>query len=137
MAQRDYIPIDVDDLPEQFELDIDDVTYNFGINYNEVGDFYTVDLYDEDMEPIVLGEKMVLDHPLWNSYADKRLPLRDIVPMDESGQAKAVNSETLGKIVFLFFDDLSPEEDMRSPDYVGIGLGDDTDDDDGDEDDGD
>lgn len=134
MAQRDYIPVDVDDLPEQFELDIDDVTYVFGINYNEVGGFYTVDLYDEDENPIVLGEKMVLNHRLWANLVDRRLPMRDIVPMDESGKAMDVNPETLGKTVFLYLDDLNPEEDIRSPDYVGVGLDDDEDGDDDDED---
>ncbi|MFC6202570.1 phage baseplate plug protein [Lactiplantibacillus nangangensis] len=132
MAQRDYIPVDVDDLPEQFELDIDDVTYVFGMNYNEVGGFYTVDLYDEDENPIVLGEKMVLNHRLWANLVDRRLPMRDIVPMDESGKASDVNPDTLGKTVFLYLDDLNPEEDIRSPDYVGVGLDDDEDGDDDD-----
>lgn len=134
MAQRDYIPVDVDDLPEQFELDIDDVTYVFGINYNEVGGFYTVDLYDEDENPIVLGEKMVLNHRLWANLVDRRLPMRDIVPMDESGKATDVNPKTLGQTVFLYLDDLNPEEDIRSPDYVGVGLDDNEDGDDDDED---
>ncbi|WP_436704229.1 phage baseplate plug family protein [Lactiplantibacillus plantarum] len=134
MAQRDYIPVDVDDLPELFELDIDDVTYVFGINYNEIGGFYTVDLYDEDENPIVLGEKMVLNHRLWANLVDRRLPMRDIVPMDESGKATDVNPKTLGQTVFLYLDDLNPEEDIRSPDYVGVGLDDNEDGDDDDED---
>lgn len=134
MAQRDYIPVDVDDLPELFELDIDDVTYVFGINYNEVGGFYTVDLYDEDENPIALGEKMVLNHRLWANLVDRRLPMRDIVPMDESGKATDVNPKTLGQTVFLYLDDLNPEEDIRSPDYIGVGLDDNEDGDDDDED---
>lgn len=133
MAQREYIPIDTDDLPEQFEFDIDDVTYVIGVNYNEVGRFYTVDLYDEDEIPIVLGEKMVLDHPLWANLIDRRLPMRDIVPMDESGKATEVSPDSLQKTVFLYFDDLNPEEDIRSPDYVGVGLEDDEDGDDDDD----
>lgn len=39
MSQRDYIPIDVDDLPEIFEIELADVTFNFGVSYNAVGDF--------------------------------------------------------------------------------------------------
>lgn len=121
MSQRDYIPIDVDDLPEIFEIELADITFNFGVSYNAVGDFFMVDLYDEDLNPIVLGEKLVLNHRLWAYVNDDRLPAVDLVPMDESGQSTAVNAETFGRTVFLMIDDIDPTDDLSSDDYVGIG----------------
>ncbi|WP_390894214.1 phage baseplate plug protein [Levilactobacillus namurensis] len=40
VSQRDYIPVDVDDLPEIFEIELADITFNFGVSYNAVGDFF-------------------------------------------------------------------------------------------------
>lgn len=124
MSQRDYIPVDVDDLPEIFETDINDVAFNFGVSYNAVGDFFTVDLYDEDLNPIILGERLVINHRLWAYVNDERLPSCDIVPMDESGQSKAVNAETFGRTVFLMIDDIDPADDLSSDEYIGVGVGD-------------
>jgi len=127
LSLREFIPIDITGLPEEFEYEIDDVTYIFGITYNVPGDFYIVKLYDEDHTAIATSEKLVLNHPLWSNIPDRVLPFRDIVPMDESGKAKAVNAETFGVTVFLYIDDLAPSEDINSPDYVGIGVDDDLD----------
>ena len=106
MSQRDYIPIDVDDLPEIFEIELADITFNFGVSYNAVGDFFTVDLYDEDLNPIILGEKLVLNHRLWAYVNDDRLPAVDLVPMDESGIATYCGIDEFMKTVFLYEDDV-------------------------------
>jgi len=121
VSQRDYIPVDVDDLPEIFEIDLNDVTFNLGFSYNAVGDFFVVDLYDEDLNPIILGEKLVINRRLWAYSNDELLPSCDLVPMDESGQATSVNAETFGHTVFLMIDDIDPSDDLNGDGYVGIG----------------
>jgi hypothetical protein len=108
---RDYIPIDKDNLPEQFEIDLADETFILEFNYNQTYGFFTVDLYDSNMNPIVLGEKLVIYVPLWSGFSDHRLPAPTLVPMDESGKEDRITFENFGETVFLFIDDSPPEDD--------------------------
>ncbi|CWU07454.1 phage baseplate plug family protein [Listeria monocytogenes] len=117
MAIRNYIPIELDNIPEIFEFDFDDDrSFLFGINYAESQDLFTIDLYDMDGEPIVLGEPLVLNERLWADVIDDRLPSVDLVPLDESGKETNITKENFTKTVFLYFDDLAPEMDLPSLD---------------------
>ncbi|PAE96781.1 phage baseplate plug family protein [Shouchella clausii] len=111
MSVRDYVPIDVDGLPEQFEFDMENDMYVLQINYNETADFFTVDLYTRNMDPLVLGEKMILNQPLWSDLSVEGLPALSLVPLDESKAAQRVSKSNLMKTVFLYIDD-TPGEDQ-------------------------
>ena len=104
MTKRAYIPIDVDNLPEIFEFDIGVITYYIGINYNTVDESFTLDLYDMRMNPIVLGEVLILDSPLWADCGNDKLPLTTLIPMDESGNETVITKSNLMKTVFLYID---------------------------------
>lgn len=108
--QRSYIDLDPDEIPVVFDISLAEGEYTMGINYNETFDFYTVDLFDAEGEPIVLGEKMMLDQPLFASLIDERLPGPSIVPYDESGLAAEVSKDNFYKTVFLTIDDLGDED---------------------------
>ncbi|MDE3837940.1 hypothetical protein C0966_00765 [Bacillus methanolicus] len=108
---RDYILIDKENLPEQFEIDLANETYVLEFNYNKTYDFFTVDLYDINMNPIVLGEKLVINIPLWSNITDSRLPAPSLVPMDESGKAERITYDNFGETVFLFIDDTPEDEE--------------------------
>lgn len=107
--KRNYIELDPSEIPVQFEIDFEEETFTMGINYNETYDFYTVDLWDSEGTVIVLGEKIVLNRPLFESIVDERLPAPSIVPFDESGQADDVNQSNFYRTVFLTIDDLSDD----------------------------
>lgn len=109
--QRDYIDLDVEEIPVQFEVDIEQDIFIMGINYNETYDFYTVDLYDEEENIIVLGEKLMLNRPLFESLIDERLPVPLIVPYDESGEASRISKDNFYKTVFLTIDDGGDDDD--------------------------
>lgn len=109
MAVRDYIPIEIDNIPELFEIDLAGRSYLFGINYAASEDIYSVDLYDINEVPIILGEKLVLNERLWNDFVNDQLPPIDIVPLDESGKEQCITKENFMKTVFLYVDDLSDE----------------------------
>lgn len=111
MSLRPYIPVDVDNLPEKFEFDFGEVTYTIKVDYNSVGNFFTVDLFDANMTPIILGEKLVLNKSLWLGLNDENLPYETIVPMDEAGKETELTKENFGKTVFLFLDVLSPAQE--------------------------
>lgn len=116
MSKRPYIPIDTDNLPEIFEFDIGEESFNFGINYNSVGEFFTVDLYDINMNPIILGEVLVIDTPLWQDSSIEALPLIDIIPMDEAGNETVITKDNFGSTVFLYIDVIEDNNEVEDSD---------------------
>lgn len=109
MAVRAYIPIKFEEIPNVFEIEIDNNLYFLGINYNETYDTFTIDLYDNAKKSIVLGEKLILNKRLWSDITDVRLPFSDLVPMDESFKEEKVSKTNFGKKVRLYFDTISLE----------------------------
>ena len=53
MAVNDYIDINLDDVPVQFDYTIDGIDFTFYLYYNEVNDSYYIDLFDENGVQIV------------------------------------------------------------------------------------
>lgn len=121
MSLRPYIDIDVDNLPERFEFSFGNRTYNIEVHYNSVGEFFTVSIYDYNMVPIIIGEKMVLNQPLWDASTNSRLPLERIVPMDEAGNETVLTKDNFGKTVFLYLDILSPDDMNRENGVISNG----------------
>lgn len=112
MAIRGKFELDYDNLPLVFEGKFGASDVYIGLNYNEVGKFYTVDLYDAQYNPIILGEKLVYGKRLWRRSVDPRVPLVDLIPLDESGQTKEITPATFGKTVFLYQDTYIPNNDV-------------------------
>ena len=108
--QRGYIPIEKEELPVEFVIDLAGRSFLFGFNYNESQELFTVDLYDVDEVPIVLGEMCVLNERLWIDIIEDRLPDVDIVPMDESRQSTDITYENFMSTVFLYIDDVGEVE---------------------------
>lgn len=121
MSLRPYIDIDVDNLPERFEFAFGNRTYNIEVHYNSVGEFFTVSIYDYNMAAIIIGEKMVLNQPLWDASTNSRLPLERIVPMDEAGNETVLTKDNFGKTVFLYLDILSPDDMNRENGVISNG----------------
>lgn len=104
---RDYIDIDVDDLPDIFDINIVDEEYVMRIDYNRFADFYTITIQKDgetlvEQEPLILGQLVGIDIP------DPRLPRVDIRVMDETGQAKDAGRGNFGESVRLYFDVVDP-----------------------------
>lgn len=104
MAYRSVFEIDPAEVPFTFEAEFGNDVFVIGINYNELGDFYSVDLFNDQGEPIILGEKMIYGKRLWRRYAGSDLPAIDLLPLDESGRTTVCNKQTFGKTVFLYID---------------------------------
>jgi len=104
-----YIEINKESLPERFDIDLGIETYTLGFNYNEYGDFFTCDLYRLDdtgeEETLVLGEKLVLNVPLFSEFAGDEFPAPSLIPMDLANNETRVSWYNLGKTVFLYIDD--------------------------------
>ena len=104
---RDYIDIDVDDLPDIFDINIVDEEYVMRVDYNRFADFYTITIQKDgetlvEQEPLILGQLVGIDIP------DPRLPRVDIRVMDETGQATDAGRGNFGESVRLYFDVVDP-----------------------------
>ncbi|WP_214849014.1 hypothetical protein [Exiguobacterium sp. s138] len=116
----DIIPIDKTALPERFDIDLADEPFTMQVNYNEIGDFFTLDLYTtgdsgEDVE-FIMGEKLVLGRPLWADVPRVDLPAPTLIPLDIGMKARRVFYENFGESVFLYIADGSGEDETDATD---------------------
>lgn len=105
---RRYVPVDTDDLPDIFDINLAGATYTFRIDYNDVTDYYTCTIWDSDnnlllsQQPLLLNELLAFDMP------DERLPRIDIRVMDETEQAEDAGKGNFGDNVQLYLDVIDP-----------------------------
>lgn len=97
----EYINIDKNLIPYKFDIKLAGETYTFEIRYNELYDFFSIDLY-KNQEPIVLGEKIVYGKPLFATCLHKDIPKVSILPYDISLHFDDLTFKNLGEQVFLY-----------------------------------
>lgn len=102
-----YIEIDKESIPYSFEMQLENVSWEFEIRYNADYDFFTIDLLRAE-ELIVSGEKLIYGKPLFENVQTK--PSIPIIPFDESGNAKRVGWDELENNVFLYLMDGEMDE---------------------------
>lgn len=96
-----YINIDKNQIPYEFELVIDKETFQFEINYNSVGDFFTVSV-KKDHELVLSNYKAVYGVALFDNLRHLKLPRLWIFPYDTTGKADRISYENLNEDVFLY-----------------------------------
>lgn len=129
---RDYVPINVNDLPDVFEIILAGENYTFRIDYNDNADYYTCTIQDADgntlltQEPLLMGQLVAIDIP------DSRLPTVDLRILDETGQSDDAGKGELGTgNVQLYLDVVDPNgSETDNPDAEPLGYDPDESDDD-------
>ena len=110
--KHDYIKVDRDNIPYEYDITLSDENFRIGVEYNETAEFFTFRLSKLDEETgkyveICAGEPIVYGMPLWNDvYRSGKFPALAIVPLDESGESNAVTYDNIEKTVFLMIDNL-------------------------------
>lgn len=109
----DIIPIDKANIPEYFSIGLGGEIFILSFAYNEIGDYFTVDLSKpsetgEEVQ-IVMGEKLTLNKPLWSDFTTRDLPAPQLVPLDLSEQENRITWDNLNKTVFLYVNDGGPD----------------------------
>lgn len=109
----EIVPIDKANIPEYFSIVFGVETFILSFAYNEVEDYFTVGLLlpnelGENTE-LIMGEKLVLNKPLWSDFSDLDLPAPQLVPLDISGQEQRITWENLNTTVFLYVNNGAPD----------------------------
>lgn len=104
MALRGKYEFDYSKVPFIFDAMFGNQNVSIGLNYNETGDFFTVDLYDSEFNPVIMGEKLVYGKRLWRQSVNPLVPCVDLMPLDESGQTNQITKDNFGHTVFLYQD---------------------------------
>lgn len=103
MPELEAISIDKEDVPYQFDIELEGEMFSFLIKYNALFDFFTVDLA-KNGEALVYGVPMVYGVPLFGSLDDVNLPRVKLVPYDIANKEGAVTYDNMNKTVFLYVD---------------------------------
>ena len=98
----EFIPIEKENIPYQFDISLGNEIFTLEVNYNEAHDFFTLDLIKDD-EVLVNGAKLVYGNPVFGGIEDERFPVPVITPLDESGKETDLTYDNLGVIVFLSY----------------------------------
>ena len=96
-----YIEIEKDLIPYSFEIDLADEEYEIEVHHNNRFDFFTIDLSKDGVQ-LVLGEKLMLDRPLFDGLTHIDLPKVKIIPIDRAGEANRITYDNLESTVFLY-----------------------------------
>ena len=95
---RQWIPVDVDNLPDIFDIELAGEAYTFRIDYNRIADYYTITIYYDD-EAIIKQEPLLLGQRIGSALPGEGLPAIDLRVMDESGQAEDAGLGNFGNTV--------------------------------------
>lgn len=107
---HDYIEINKNLIPYEFQILLVDEMFKIGVNYNTTAALFVVDLYKLNEETglyneVCLGEPVIYGKPLWQDVRRVgSFPNLKIIPLDESGSTIAVTFDNLGKTTFLTLD---------------------------------
>lgn len=110
----DLIPVDKGNIPEYFTITLGTETFILSFAYNETSDFFTVSLLKPselgENEEMIMGEKLVLNKPLWSDFTNLDLPAPQLIPLDLSGQENRITWDNFGVTVFLYINNGDPNE---------------------------
>ena len=119
---RQYVPIDTQNLPDVFEIDVGGNTYFWRVDYNEVADYYTVTIALGD-QVLLSGEPMLINNIIGYDIPNPLLPLDDIRVMDESGKVVDAGLIAFGDSVQAYIDEIDPNgSETINPDATPLGY---------------
>ena len=102
-AEVEYIDIDPSRVPYTFTIRLDDLSFIITAKYNDIGEFFTLDLLTSRGEVLVYGDPVRFGRAMWNSFEDERFPLPIIMPYClTNDDISEVTQDNLGNSVRLY-----------------------------------
>lgn len=127
---RNYIPIDKEDLPDIFEIELAGDVFTFRVDYNQVADYYTITI-QKDGVTLLSQEPLLLNNLVGADIPNTSLPKVDLRTMDETGKSIDQGFLDFGDNVKLYLDVVDPNgSETDDPSIIPLGYDpDETDDD--------
>jgi hypothetical protein len=97
------IPVRSDIPAYDMSVTLDGVLYYLSFEWNERGQFWTMDIYDQDQVALVLGTRMITNVDLLGKYKIAGLPKGIFLITDTSGKNLDASVDNFGIIVKLFY----------------------------------
>lgn len=127
---RQYVPVNIDDLPDIFDIKLAGEVYTLRVDYNVVADYYTITIM-QNGETLLEQEPLILDQLVGIDLPDKRLPRIDLRVMDETGHAQDAGKAEFGYDVQIYLDVIDPNgSEDEDPTITPLGYDPDEDSDD-------
>lgn len=100
---RDTIEINKELIPYDFNIVLSGEEYNLRIDYNNIGEFFTVELKKGEVV-LCSGEPIIYGRALFSDVRNTEFPALDIIPYDLSGAYNKVTYANLCEGVLLVVD---------------------------------
>jgi hypothetical protein len=95
------LPIEKELIPYKFEIELVNELFTFEVHYNKRFDYFTIDI-SKNEQPLVYGEKLILNRPLFDGLVNIELPKVNIVPRDRAEIETRITYDNLSETVFLY-----------------------------------
>lgn len=85
------------------EITLDDAQYRLQFHYNFRGDHWVVDILDRDLNPLVMGVKVVASYELVRQYGYRTIPPGALAAVDPADENLRVGRDDLPNRVSLVY----------------------------------
>jgi len=79
------------------EIEIDGVNYIFTFQWNALNEYWSMNIYNTELEPIVLGIKVVTQFNLTQQIVQTGMPLGDILCQNVIGVFEKIQRNDMGE----------------------------------------
>lgn len=97
------LPVRTDIPAYDFSLTLEGIIYYFSFEWNERGQFWTMDILDQDQSYIAAGIRMVVDVDLIGRFKDSRVPKGTFILTDTSGKSRDPSYYNFGTEIILSY----------------------------------
>jgi hypothetical protein len=90
------------------EITLENTPYDFAFNWNSRGEFWELSIYDRDLNPLVLGIKLVLNEEFFVKFPDRGLPPGSLFIFDGTGSNEPISFEdfTNGRCYLIYVESI-------------------------------
>lgn len=97
------MPIRTDIPAYDFSLTLEGVIYFFSFEWNERGQYWSMDILDQDQNHLVAGVRMTVNVDLLGRFKNTSLPPGTFLLLDSSGKNLDPTAINFGTVVELFY----------------------------------
>ena len=97
------IPIRTDLPAYDFSITLEGIIYFLAFEWNERGQYWSMDILDQDQNHLVAGVRMTVNVDLLGRFKNTQLPAGVFLLLDSSGKNLDPSASNFGTVVELFY----------------------------------